>query len=234
LAAASTKDAIEAVAARFEKDTGTKVVVNTGASNNLAQQIIEGVPAQIFVSASQQWADEVEKKGLAERSVPLLTNSIVLIVPKGNPAAIKTPADLTAKKSLKVALAGEKVPCGIYADQALKALGLYDKLVGDKQIVRGQDVRVALTYVERGEAEAGIVYATDARVTDKVEVVHEFDQKNYEQVVYPAVLLKSAAADSAAKRLFEFLSSVEAEKIFREFGFTPLKATPPPSTSKTK
>jgi molybdate transport system substrate-binding protein len=119
-----------------------------------------------------------------------------------------------------VALAGEKVPAGKYAEQALRAIGIYDGLVSDKKVVRGQDVRVTLAYVERGEAEAGIVYATDTKTSKHVETAYQFDPKTHDPIVYPLVLLKASQKNEGAGKLYAYLGSPQARAIFERHGFT--------------
>ncbi len=223
LAAASAKDAVEEVAKAFEKDGAAKVRVSPGASNVLANQIINGAPADLFLSANPQWADKVKSEGLAADLRPLLSNTLVIVVPKLNPANVSKPKDLTTDAVKKVALAGEKVPAGTYAQQALEALALYQQLSLDKKIVRGEDVRATLTYVERGEADAGIVYATDAKASRKVDVVYTFDRKLHDKIIYPLVLTKQGKQNPAAVKFFEFLQSKSATGIFKKYGFEALK-----------
>lgn len=227
-AATSTKDVVEELTRQFATEQKTTVKVNAGASNTLASQIIAGAPVDLFISANQQWADAVDKKGLALGSRKLLTNKLVLVVPKGNSAKVKEPADLKSDRVKRVALAGEKVPAGIYADQALKHLNLTDDLAREKKIARGQDVRGTLVFVERGEAEAGIVYSTDAAISQKVEVVYEFDPKTHDEIVYVLVLLKGDDSHPQAKKLFDFLQSASAEKIYVKWGFSMLAAESKP------
>jgi molybdate transport system substrate-binding protein len=217
--AASTKDLMESLAEQFAKKSKETVKVNPGASNNLAGQIIAGAPADLFLSASPEWAGKVEEAKLAAQHVKLLTNKLVLVVPKGNPAGVKEPKDLTKATVKKIALAGEKVPAGKYADQALTKLGLFDNLSKGRKIVRGEDVRTALAYVERGEVEAGIVYSTDLRAATGVEQVHEFDTALHDEIVYVLLLLKRGEKNSAAKGFFEFLKSDEANATYQKFGF---------------
>jgi molybdate transport system substrate-binding protein len=221
-AAASTKEALEQLAAQFTKTHGGEVHVNAAASSTLASQIIAGAPADLFLSASQQWADEIEKRGLAEQSVPLLTNKLVMIVPRGNPAGVHMPDDLLSDKVQKIALAGEKVPAGIYANQALAKLGLSEKLSAANKIAHGQDVRAALGYVERGEAEAGIVYSTDVSAAKNVEQVYEFAPQLHDPIVYVVQHLEFAKGKEAARQFFDYLQSPDAEKVFQQHGFTRL------------
>jgi molybdate transport system substrate-binding protein len=223
LAAASTTDAIHQIARRFQQaHPGIRVDVSTGPSNGLAQQILAGAPADVFLSANQKWSDAIAQQGLAGRRVELLTNRMVLIVPQGNPAKVTDPSDLNSAEIQRVAIAGENVPAGIYAQQALQNLNLFESLRRSNKLARGSDVRITLAYVQRGEAEAGIVYATDARISQQAEVVASLDPQTYDRVVYPAVLLQDAAEREAAHRFFQFLQSQEARDIFGQFGFTPL------------
>ena len=224
-AAASTKEVVEAAAAQFQTDVGIAVQVNPGASSALANQILNGGPVDLFLSASLQWADEVAGKELVAKSARLLTNKLVIVVPQGNPGAVKSPQDLLGGSVKKIALAGEKVPAGMYADQALRKLDLAAKLSEANMLVRGQDVRAALAYVERGEAEAGIVYSTDVAAAKGIEQVYEFDPTTHEEIVYVLQLLKKGNDNPAAAKFFEFLQSEAADKIYAERGFSRLPAT---------
>jgi molybdate transport system substrate-binding protein len=219
LAAASTKDAVEELAVQFERQTGTRVRVSAGPSNALATQIVSGAPADLFLSANEEWAEHVAKQGLAEATAPLLTNRLVLIVPLDNPSNINAPADLAESRVKRIALTGENVPAGMYAEQSLRAMKLYEPLSGGKKIVRGQDVRSTLGYVERGEVDAGIVYSTDAKIGRRVAIASEFDPQTYDQIVYPLVLVKRDRTKAAAGKLYEFMRSPEAAAIFEKFGF---------------
>jgi molybdate transport system substrate-binding protein len=153
-----------------------------------------------------------------------LTNYLALIVPRNNPAQVRSPTDLARPRVKRVALAGENVPAGVYAEQALGALALYELLVNANKIVRGQDVRVTLSYVARGEAEAGVVYDTDARIERNVIVVDRFDPKTYDRIVYPLVLVKRDPPHAAARKLYDFIRSAEAAAVFEKFGFVRLVA----------
>ncbi|MBI1314685.1 molybdate ABC transporter substrate-binding protein [bacterium] len=219
LAAASTTEAIEEIARLFEKSHGVPIKVSTGPSSGLAQQIIAGAPADVFISANEQWGHAIEEQGLAVERQPLLANRIVLIVPKGNPAQVSTPDDLKSASVKRIALAGERVPAGIYADQALQNLSLLQPLTESGKVVRGHDVRVTLGYVEQGEAEAGVVYSTDAKLSERVEVVYTFPAETHEPVRYPALLLKHEGISPAAKEFFEFLFSDQAGDVFEKYGF---------------
>jgi molybdate transport system substrate-binding protein len=219
-AAASTQEVMESLAEKFAVKTETEVKVNPGPSSGLASQIIAGAPADLFLSANQKWADEVEKSGRSAAMARLLTNSLVLVVPEGNPGGVKEPKDLLSQEVKKIALAGEKVPAGTYADQALMKLELLEPLVAAGKIVRGQDVRSALSFVERGEAEAGIVYSTDLAAAQSVKMVHEFDPSLHDEIVYVLVLLKQDEPTPRAQELYDFLQSADADAVYAQFGFT--------------
>jgi molybdate transport system substrate-binding protein len=218
LVAASTTDAMRETAALFQKESGVEVTLQTDDSSRLATQILEGAPADLFLSASERWADVVKEKGLVREATLLLGNRLVAIVPRGNPAHLAQAKDLTLPAVKHIALAGPTVPAGQYGREALKALKLWDVL--EPRVVSGQNVRATLAYVERGEAEAGIVYATDARVTGRVEVVYEFAADTHAPIRYPLVLLKAPQEHPAARQFYRFLQSPRTAEVFRKFGFT--------------
>ncbi|MCL4194516.1 MAG: molybdate ABC transporter substrate-binding protein, partial [Thermoguttaceae bacterium] len=187
--------------------------------STLAQQIIEGAEADVFLSASREWAAELENRDLVAESRELFSNRLVIIVPSAAEWKINAPQDLLNPRIEHLALGDpESVPVGGYARQALQTLGLWDRLAG--KVVAADDVRQALSYVETGAAEAGIVYVTDAAASRRVEVAAEIDPALCDPIVYPAVLLRSAAGKPAARQLFQFLQSAPAADILRRHGFT--------------
>jgi molybdate transport system substrate-binding protein len=222
LAAASTREALEQIADALRKRGGPKLTVSPGGSNALAQQIIAGAPADLFLSANTIFADELARHEQVVRTVPLLSGSLVLVVPAGNPASVQGTDDLLKPQVRRVVLAGEHVPAGLYAEQALRKLDLYEPLLRSGRIVRGQNVRFALAYVQRGEVDAGSVYASDAASSTSVRAMFTFDPKDHEPIVYPLVLLERARDRHEVRRAFEFLQSQEAATIFHQHGFHPL------------
>ncbi|MFG0334729.1 MAG: molybdate ABC transporter substrate-binding protein [Maioricimonas sp. JB049] len=235
LAAASTFDAVREIADRFEDEQGVDVQVSSGSSNGLARQIQAGAPADVFISASPTWADTVAESGLLYDRQSLLSNSLVLIVPPGNPVGVCGPEDLAGPRVNHVALAGANVPAGVYAEAALRDVGLFEPLRQSGRIVRGHDVRHTLNYVVRGEVDAGVVYATDARVSPHVAAVYEFPADDARTITYPFVLLKSAADREPARRFWEYLQSEAALEVFRRHGFKVLDEPDPavPDTFET-
>lgn len=218
-AASSVTDVINALAKEFEPIRGSHVVASFGASNALAEQLHNGAPAGVFVSASVEWADKLQSWGLVEDGsrVDLLSNSLVVIVPKGakdRPARLE---DLADAKFARIALADPvAVPAGKYAKAALEKAGVFASIGG--KVVAAQDVRTALSYVERGEAPVGIVYATDAAASGKVDVAFRIPSELHPKIVYPMVLVKGA--NRRARELHEFLKSDKAWPVFEKAGFT--------------
>lgn len=225
LAAASTTDAIEDIVRQFEQSHPTiDVRTSFGASSTLAQQIASGAQADLFLSASTQWADELAQKGLVAKRQDLLGNRLVVIIAADSPLAITTPADLAGENIKRLALADpQAVPAGVYARAALERLGLWQQL--SPRVAAGADVRQALNFVATGAAEAGIVYASDVAAQDEVRIACEFPAELSAPIRYPLVLLKDARP--AAAKLFEFLGTAQAAQAFERHGFVVLAAAPP-------
>jgi len=218
-AAASLTDVVGALAKRFEPIRQSHVIASYGASNTLAQQLHEGAAPGVFISASVEWVDKLDGWGLVEPGtrVDLAENALVVIVPKDAQDRPASLGDLTDPKYARLALADPvAVPAGKYAKVALEKAGVYDGVKA--RIVAAQDVRTALSYVERGEAPVGIVYATDAAATEKVSVAFRIPSDLYPKIVYPMVIVKGA--NRRARELYEYLKSPEAWDAFEKAGFT--------------
>jgi len=217
-AAASTTNAIDEIRTQFAQQSGFRVQSSYAASSTLAQQIVNGAAAGVFVSADSKWADYLDERGLVARRVELLSNRLVVIVPVDSALRIAKPEDLLAAEVEHLALADTAaVPAGVYARQALTRLGLWESL--RPRVVAGADVRQALCYVETGAADAGIVYATDAKISRLVRVAAEIPADATEPIRYPVVLLKQAAGYPAAESFYQYLLTSEAADVFRKYGF---------------
>ncbi|MCA3441696.1 MAG: molybdate ABC transporter substrate-binding protein [Rhodobacter sp.] len=222
-AAASLKNALDAVAADFQADTGHQVTISYAGSNALARQILQEAPADVFVSAAVNWMDEVEKGGLVLARRDLLGNSLVLIASgKDAPAVSITPgfdlAGLLGDGKLSMAMV-DAVPAGQYGKAALEALGVWKTV--EAAVAQSENTRAALALVSAGEAPFGIVYATDAVADDNVTVVGTFPADSHGPIIYPAALLRGAS-DAADRAFFQALSSDKAAARFREYGFRTL------------
>lgn len=220
-AAASMKTALDQVAAEFQEATGHTVTLNYAGSNLLARQIIEGAPADIFISANVGWMDEVEKEGLVAEGErhDILGNSLVLIAhDAAEPVELNADTDLPAllgDGKLAMALV-DAVPAGQYGKAALEHLGLWEGV--EPSVAQADNVRAALALVATGEAPYGIVYATDAHAEPAVEIVGEFPEDSYPPIIYPAALL-SGAADQADRDFFAAMREDAADAVFADQGF---------------
>ncbi len=218
-AAASTTNALNEIKAQFTKETGIAVETSYASSSTLAQQVVRGAEADLFISADAQWADFLAKENQIARQQDLLGNRLVIVVPSDSKLQIKGPHDLLAAGVKHLALGEtQSVPAGIYARQALTKLGLWEQIKG--KVVAAEDVRQALTYVESGSAEAGIVYATDAAISKKVKVAAEIPEALTGPVRYPLVLLKHGEPSAAAEKFYRYLTSPAALEVFQKYGFT--------------
>lgn len=221
-AAASLKTALDAVAAEFQASTGHKVTISYAGSNQLAKQIIEGAPADIFLSAAVNWMEAVEQEGLvaAGQRHDLWGNDLVLIAhgTGASPVEIGPELDLAGLLGagrLSMAMV-ESVPAGQYGKEALNRLGLWAGV--EPLVAQSENVRAALALVAAGEAPYGIVYATDAAAGDNVTVVGRFPAASHAPIIYPAALL-TGAVDAADAAFFRALSEDAADAIFAAQGF---------------
>jgi molybdate transport system substrate-binding protein len=221
-AAASLKNALDAVNAAFTSKTGTQVSASYAASSALIKQIENGAPAQVFLSADEDWMNYGAERNLIRKQtrVDLLGNQLVLIA-----AAASNIDAITIGPGFDLAaLAGDgrivtadvrSVPAGKYAKAALQSLGAWEKAA--PKLAMTENVRAALTLVARGEAVLGIVYATDAKIEPKVKVIGTFPSDLHPPIVYPAALTSNAAGET--ERYLAFLRSPSAGAIFESFGF---------------
>jgi molybdate transport system substrate-binding protein len=219
-AAASLKDAIsEAEAAYSQRHAGVTFSNNFGSSGTLAMQIDQGAPADIFLSAASKPMDDLEARGLIVIGTRhnLLRNSLVLIAPLDS--KLQDFQGLTGNSVRLIALGDPaSVPAGQYGRQTLVSLHLLDKL--DTKFVLAKDVRQVLTYVETGNADAGLVYATDAKTSGKVRVVAAAPESSHDAIVYPAAVVKGSRSEVIAREFVKYLGSPAAQAIFVKNGFT--------------
>jgi len=219
-AAISLKDALDEISQLYRtKSPDTTIHFNLGGSGTLQQQIEQGAPVDVFISASPDQMDALESKGLllAGSRKDLVRNSVVLIVQKGK-QGIASFQDLTAPEVKFIAVGEPKtVPAGKYAQEILTHFGLYEKL--KPKFVLGKDVRQVLTYVATGNADAGIVYATDALTSADVTVVATAPKDSHSPVVYPLAIIKNAKNIEGAKKFADFLTTPESTAVLKKYGF---------------
>jgi molybdate transport system substrate-binding protein len=225
-AAASLTDALTDIGKAYKTKTGNDVVFSFAASSVLAKQIEASGGADLFMSADSDWMDYLDKKGFiaAGSRKNLLGNQLVLIAPTSDATTIVIAPHFDLAGALhggKLAVADPAaVPAGKYAKASLTALGVWDSVAGS--LAPAENVRMALSYVSRGEAPFGIVYTTDAMSDKGVRIVGTFPANTHPPIVYPAALTKDAKPD--AKAFLAFLSGPEAKAIFQKDGFTLLGA----------
>ncbi|MBN3926604.1 molybdate ABC transporter substrate-binding protein [Nostoc sp. NMS4] len=219
-AAASLKEALEEIKPLYQQSkSNINISYNFGASGALQQQIEQGAPADIFISAGKKQVDALEQKGLLlpGSRTNLANNRLVLIVAQ-DVVGINSFYNLTDSKIKKIAIGEPRsVPAGQYGEQVLKKLKLYDRV--KSKLVFANNVRQVLAAVESGNAEAGLVYATDARISNKVKVVVAADDKFHSPIVYPVAIIKSSKNTSAAKEFVQFLSGSEVKTVLKKYGF---------------
>ncbi len=224
-AAASLKNALDAVDAQYAKDAGKHVTASLAASSTLAKQIESGAPADMFISADLDWMDYLAKKNLikADTRKNLLGNALVLIAPKDSAANITIAPGFDLAKLLgggKLAMADTTaVPAGKYGKAALEKLGVWDKVSG--QIAQAENVRAALALVARGEVPLGIVYQTDAAVEPGVKIVTTFPADTHPPIIYPIALLAGSKNPDAASYL-AYLEGATARPFLEKQGFVVL------------
>jgi molybdate transport system substrate-binding protein len=223
-AAASLKDVIEEIESLYQqKHPETEIIYNFGSSGSLQQQIEQGAPVDVFISAAPKQMNELEKKGLllTETRRDLLKNQMVLITNTSNNKSnlqVDDFKDLTNKEITTVALGEpESVPAGKYAQEVLNYFKIADKI--KLKAVYGKDVRQVLNYIATGNADAGIVYRTDAQFSENVKIVATAPENAYSPVIYPIAVVKSSDHPEAATELIEFFTTPEAQAVFKEYGF---------------
>ena len=222
-AAASLTEVLQQLASDYAASGATEPRLSFAASSQLARQIEAGAPADIFVSADQEWMDYVAARDLIQAGTrrDIAGNTLVLIAPVDSTIALR----LVPGADLAAALGGgrlatadpDSVPAGRYARGALMSLGAWPAVA--ERLARAENVRIALSYVARAEAPLGIVYATDARTEPRVRIVDSFPENSHPPIRYAAALLRQAPPAAAA--FLEFLEGDVARRRLHERGFVP-------------
>ncbi|MEH7083056.1 molybdate ABC transporter substrate-binding protein [Neobacillus drentensis] len=220
-AAASLNEAMNEIKTNFQKtNQHISLLYNFGGSGALKQQIVQGAPVDIFISASKDHINELTKKGLIDykNQKDLLSNQLVLITNKRQPAPLETFDDLENKGIKKIAIGTPAtVPAGMYAKQTLESLDIWEAM--NAKIIQTKDVRQVLTYVETNSVDAGIVYMTDIKVTDKVKIVAIAKEQTHDPIIYSAGIIKSSAQKKEVSLFYDYLHSATAKDIFEKYGF---------------
>jgi len=224
-AAASLKEALDAAAAGWQKDSGKHATISYAASSALARQIEAGAPADVFISADLDWMDYLDQRNLLKSGSrrDLLGNSLVLIAPADSTARLDIAPGFPLATLLnggKLAMADPNaVPAGKYGKAALTRLGVWDQV--SASVASAENVRAALLLVARGEAPFGIVYKTDAAVEPKVKIVATFPPDTVPPITYPLTITASSKNPDAAP-FVAYLNGPAAHAVFEKYGFTVL------------
>lgn len=232
-AAASLTDAFKKLVEAFKPGhPDITVQLNFGSAGSLAKQISQGAPADIFVSANTDWMDYlVKEQKIDDSSVQIVArNSLVFMGSKDK--AVRSLADLEKLERIALGSPGS-VPAGQYAEQAMRAAGVYEALSSRNKFVMAQDVRQALLYADRGEADGAFVYRTDALLAEKAVVLFTVPPELHARIDYPLALTRLGKEKAAAGIVYQYLLSAEALKTLESFGFLgPEKIGTPDDSSK--
>ena len=224
-AASSLTGTITKAARDFNAKTGLSVIPVFGASSTLARQIIQGAPANLFISANKLWMDKVSQHQLIVLGsrLDLTANQLILIAPKSSNIAVS----LSDTKNLTSVLSGNRiaiadpnhVPAGLYAKKALQTLKIWPHI--KDHLAMAANVRIALSYVERGEVPFGIVYKSDSVGRTNIKTIALFPVITHPPILYPMALIRTNSTETA-KAFYQFLQSMQGRAILSQFGFTPL------------
>ncbi|WP_242968935.1 molybdate ABC transporter substrate-binding protein [Marasmitruncus massiliensis] len=220
-AAASLTDCLNEIKGLYEKENGgITITYNFAASGALQQQIEQGAPADVFFSAGKKQMQALSDAGLMDDSTvkDIVENKVVLITPKGG-TKLASFEELANVKQIGVG-EPETVPVGQYTAEVFENLKLTDT-IKDK-LVYAKDVREVLSWVETGNVDAGVVYETDAKISDKVEISCTAPEDSHKKVIYPVGVVKESKAADAAKAFVEYLFGDEAKTVFEKYGFSPV------------
>lgn len=217
-AAISLTDALEEIKEVYEAEHDVELIFNLAGSGTLAQQIGQGAPVDLFISANEQWMDTLEEDGLI---IPGTRSDVT-----GNQLALIAHTDSTLtyqsfEESIPEDLAignPDSVPAGAYTKEALSALGVWETI--EDKLILAKDVRQVLTYIETGNATAGFVYESDARTSDHVQIVTIIGDKYHDPITYPGAIMTNTDHEDEAKALLNYLMTDDAQNIFQAHGFT--------------
>lgn len=220
-AAASLTDCMNEIKGLYEKENdGITITYNFAASGALQQQIEQGAPADVFFSAGKKQMQALSDAGLMDDSTikDIVENKVVLITPKDG-TKLASFEELANVKQIGVG-EPETVPVGQYTAEVFENLKLTDVL--KDKLVYAKDVREVLSWVETGNVDAGVVYETDAKISDKVEISCTAPEGSHKRVIYPVGVVKESKEADAAKAFVEYLFGDEAKTVFEKYGFSPV------------
>ena len=220
-AAASLTDAMDELKEIYEAENNVELTFNFAGSGKLAQQIQQGAPVDVFISANENWLDTLLEEGLidTDSTTEVTGNKLVLIAENDATLKYDSFSDIDINDLSNIAVGKpESVPAGEYTKKALEAIDKWEEI--EPYIVYAKDVRQVLTYVETGNAEIGFVYESDALSSDKVEILTESNPKEHDSIIYPGGVTIETEQKEAAEDFLAFMISDEAQIVLETYGFT--------------
>ncbi|HLR71743.1 MAG TPA: molybdate ABC transporter substrate-binding protein [Pseudogracilibacillus sp.] len=220
-AAASLTEAMEEIKKLYEAENEVELILNFGGSGKLAQQIQQGAPVDVFISANENWMDTLVQEELIKEDTrtDITGNKLVLITSKDSDIDYSSFEDIESNDVKQIAIGNpESVPAGEYTETVLKAIDQWDNL--ENQFVFAQDVRQVLTYVETGNSEIGFVYESDTMTSDGVKVLATADHTMHEKIVYPGAITVDSDYEEEGNQFLQFLLSETGQEILRKYGFS--------------
>ena len=219
-AATSLINAIEEIRPAFQEKEGIELAVSYGGSQMLAQQIVQGAPADLFISAGEGPVGLLAGRDLTDGGARSLASNDLVVVSRMAGTPLASIEDLASGLVGRIAIADpDLAPAGAYARESLVNLGLWESLA-DK-LVLSPNVRVALAYVEAGNADAALVYRTDAMASSGLRVLDIVPADTYSTVVYPAVLIRGSGGRERAELFVDHLQTPSVREVFARYGFLP-------------
>ncbi|MHA6260312.1 molybdate ABC transporter substrate-binding protein [Sporosarcina sp. CAU 1771] len=219
-AAVSLTDALKDIKELYEKDHAVELTYNLQGSGSLAQQIQQGAPVDVFISANQKWMDTLEDEELIITATrqDVTGNKLVLITGLSSGITYSSVKDISAEDIAQIAIGNpESVPAGTYAEQVLKKLSKWEEL--EDKLVLAKDVRQVLTYVETGNVDIGFVYESDALSSNKIQILATAEDGTHDPVIYPGAVLVDTKQEKEATKFLVFMASEQAQKILENYGF---------------
>jgi len=219
-AAVSLTDALHEIKNTYEKEHNVDLTFNFGGSGTLAQQIQQGAPADVFISANQDWMDTLEKEDqiIDDTRKNVTGNSIVLITQQDSKLDYGSFEDISASDIDQIAIGNpESVPAGNYTEQTLKHINIWNEL--ENEFIFAKDVRQVLTYVESGNADTGFVYESDALTSDQIKILATAEPDWHDPITYPGALIADTQHEQEAASFLDYMISDEAQEILKKYGF---------------
>lgn len=218
--AVSLTEALQELKKTYEEDHSVQLTFNFGGSGSLAQQIRQGAPVDVFISANEYWVDELADKNLIlpETRSTVTSNRLVLITSIDSSFQYTSVSQIIPEGLNQIAIGNpESVPAGMYTRQALQNLNLWEDL--ESKFILGKDVRQVLIYVETGNVDIGFAYESDAFSSNKINILTTVPENLHNPITYPGAVLHSSKHAKEARDFLKFLTSEHAQQVFKKYGF---------------